>query len=163
MGRNILFLVKFGLEPISYNAMYATVRHRKRGQHMYMTDEARNYEEALQLALAKYYVEEKNCEFPVLNPGEFLKLTIEYGIELFKDKDRLKPKMRDCTNFTKPVEDAIVKFVGIDDSYNFETVFRKMDYKKIGLVAPFIFMSLEVITEEEVENNSIFVNYLRGK
>lgn len=162
-NKEILFLAKFGLDPISYNAMYVTVRHRGgRGQHTFMADHAIKYETALQETLARYFVKKKNCKLPRLKENELLTLTMEFGIDAFRDKEYKKPRTKDNSNFIKPVEDAISNFIGIDDSYNFEVITRKLDYKKLGLSAPFVFMYLEITTMEEVEDRSKYVRYLKG-
>ncbi len=155
MNEEIFCLVKFGIEPMSYNDIYVTTYHGS-SQHTFKTNEAKDYEEIIQEILARYFVEERNCEYIKLKEKEFFRLTIEGGIDVFLTK-KLTPRRKDCSNWVKVIEDAISRFLGIDDSYNFEVVLRKLDYKRMGKTVPFILMKLEIVTLEDIEKNSEFI------
>lgn len=156
----MLIIVKFGLDPMSFNEMYVTVRHRGgKGQHTFLCPKGKAFKETLQEEAAKALMTQCNGEMLVLKPNEYLKFTLEVGIACF-NQDEVTPKKRDCSNFIKAIEDAIYEFIGINDSYNFMVSSLKFDYKREGLVAPVIFIKVEKVSYEDIRTTSQYLRYL---
>jgi len=106
------------INPVSLNAMYPTSKYGRR----FLSNEGVVYEATIRYYLAKEVVENNLHQ---LHDLDFhMSLSVEFGMpDLYFKNGTVKNK--DCSNHIKPVEDAVAKFFGYNDSLNFEVYSRK--------------------------------------
>lgn len=106
------------ISPISVNSMYPTSKYGRR----FLSNEGVVYEATIRYCLAKEVVEK---DLHQLHDLDFhMSLCVEFGMpDLYYKNGAVKNK--DCSNHIKPVEDAVAKFFGYNDSLNFEVYTKK--------------------------------------
>lgn len=157
-----LMRLEIELNPLSYNDMYVSrfskgkkgengSPDKKSKQWMYAKDETKDYKYTIQEKVVEYFYNKGGL--PKLEPESTLTLQYIFGVDAFFKNGN--PRKKDCSNFIKPIEDAVAAAIGIDDAYNFSSVQQKVGFTDVGRDKPFIALLLYEESYEDVVSSCI--------